>query len=364
MEDGRYREALPGLGQALAIAQRHEFNPKIQSFYQALADCYRYTGQIRKALEYQDRAYRMERYIFNEERLRSIDEMEIQYRKAETEKRLVLAENENLLKARQLLQHRWAVTLLAAGLLFTILVLLLYRQQKKATRLLALQEQTEHEQALRQLQQEKEFASLQALFTGQEHERRRIAHDLHDSLGGILYALGLQLSNPNPTTEALSKARNTLETAITENRRISQDLVPAALARLGTVAALREWKEQFEKLYNLPVQLDLPEKLPRLPEHIETNLFRIAQELMLNTAKHAEASSLAIHLIPDEQMLSLIVEDDGIGFDVARLPSGFLKTVYSRTQLVRGRLHVDSVPGKGTAVMVEIPLAAVEITHK
>lgn len=356
MEDGRYREALPILEQALAIARRHEFNPKIQSFYQALSDCYRYTGQIRKALEYQDRAYRMERYIFNEERLRSIDEMEIQYRKAETEKRLALAENENLLKARQLLQHRWAVTLLAAGLLFAILVLLLYRQQKKATRLLALQEQTEHEQALRQLQQEKEFASLQALFTGQEHERRRIAHDLHDSLGGILYALGLQLSNPNPTTEALSKARNTLETAITENRRISQDLVPAALAQLGTVAALREWKEQFEKLYNLPVQLDLPEKLPRLPEHIETNLFRIAQELMLNTAKHAEASGLAVHLIPDEQMLSLLVEDDGIGFDVARLPSGFLKTVYSRTQLVGGRLHVDSVPGKGTAVMVEIPL--------
>lgn len=357
MENGRYREALSGFGRALAIAQRHELNPKIQSFYQALSDCYRYTGQMRKALEYQERAYRMERYIFNEERLRNIDELEIRYQITETEKRLALVENENLLKARQLLQHRWALTLLAAGLLFAVLLLLLYRQQKKATRLLSLREQAEHQQALQQLQQEKEFDSLQALFTGQELERRRIAHDLHDSLGGILYALGLQLSNPDPTPELLSKARHILNTAIGENHRISQDLVPSVLARLGPVAALREWKEQFEKMYDLPVQLDLPGSLARLPEHIETNLFRIAQELMLNTAKHAQASRLALHLIPGEHLLSLVVEDDGVGFDVARLPSGFLKTVYSRTQLTKGRLQVDSAPGKGTAVMVEIPLA-------
>jgi signal transduction histidine kinase len=354
MENGRYREALPGFERALAIAQRHELNPKIQSFYQALSDCYRYTGQMRKALEYQERAYLMERHIFNEERLRSIDELEIRYQTTETEKRLALAENENLLKARQLLQHRWALTLLTAGLLFAILVILLYRQQKKATRLLALQEQAQHQYTLRQLQQEKEFDSLQALFKGQEHERRRIAHDLHDSLGGILYALGLQLSSQ--TAEALSKARNILDTAIAENHRISQDLVPAALARLGPIAALREWKAQFEKMYELPAQLDLPENLARLPEHIETNLFRIAQELMLNTAKHAYASRLAVHLIPGDRMLTLIVEDDGTGFDVARQSPGFLKTVYSRTQLIRGQIQIDSAPGKGTAVMVEIPL--------
>ena len=76
---------------------------------------------------------------------------------------------------------------------------------------------------------------------------------------------------------------------------------------------------------------------------------------MNNAAKHAGATSLALHLHPGDEALTLLVEDNGIGFDTGDLPSGFLKTVHSRTQLLKGKLHVDSEPGHGTTVIVEIP---------
>lgn len=352
MEDGRYREAITGFGQALAVAQRHDFNPYIQSFYQALADCYRYTGQVKKALEYQERADRMERHIFSEERLRSIDELEIRYQTAEREKQLALAENDNLVKARQLSRQRWAITLLASGLAFSVLLLRYFRKQKEVASLTAARERAEHDQALARLRAEKEFSELQALFTGQEQERRRVANDLHDSLGGLLYALRLQLPADTP-----GKARRTLETAMAENRRISQALLPPALARVGLCAALREWREQFEQTFGLPLRLELPDYEPALPDDTAAALYRIAQELTTNAAKHAAGAEwVSVQLIPGEDRLVLRVEDNGAGFHPSTLPETAFKTVRSRARLLGGQLRVDSAPGKGAVMEVEAPL--------
>lgn len=351
LEEGRYREAITKIEPALGIAHRLDLNPAILSLYQSLSESYKYTGRPAKALEYLDRANCMERHLLDENRLRSIDEMEIQYQTAETEKQLALAENENLNKARQLLQHRWAITLLAAGLLLAILLLRLYRQQKKVARLITARERTEHEQALAKLQADKEFAALQALFAGQEQERRRIANDLHDSLGGLLYATRLQLSGGHS-----DKARQTLETAMAENRRISQDLLPPALARLGLFAALREWCRQFEQTFGLPVRLGLPEADIVLPDETATALFRIVQELMTNAAKHSGADWVSVRVVPGEDKCTLTIEDNGAGFLALTLPETAFKTVRSRVHLLGGRLQVNSTPGKGTVVELEVPV--------
>ena len=357
MEQGRYREAMAVIGPALDIAHRLDLNPNIQNLYASLSECYLHTGYPGKALEYLDRAHQMERHLLNENRLRSIDELEVQYQKAETGKRLALAENENLTKSRQLLQHRWVITLLAAGLLLAVLLLLFFRQQKRVVRLNAARERMAHEQALEKLEAEKEFSALQALFAGQEQERRRVANDLHDSLGGLLYGLRLQLSSG-----MLEKGRQTLEAALTENRRISQDLLPPALARLGLLAALREWRPQFEQLFGLPVLLDLPEGEMALPDETAISLFRIAQELMTNAAKHAVgAVRVSVQLFSADGRLTLLVEDDGAGFDPAALPDSAFKTVRSRVRLLGGRLQVDNAPGRGATVVVEVPDG--QITH-
>jgi len=358
LEQGRYPEARTEAEKALEIAHRLDLNPAIRGLYQSLAESFRRSNRPQKALEYLDRAFLMERRLLNEDRLRNIDELEIRYQKAETEKRLALAENENLLQSRQLLRHRWANTLLGAGLLTAVLLLLLFRQQKRVAQLRAERQRAEHEQTLEKLRAQQEFSALQAFFTGQEQERRRIANDLHDSLGGLLYALRLQLS-----AETLDKARQTLETAAAENRRISQDLLPPALARMGLCAALREWSVQFERQFDLPVRLDVPDNEIHLPDETAASLFRIAQELMTNAAKHAQSTLVCVRLLPGENLLTLEVEDYGIGIAPLSLPETAFKTVRSRAHLLGGRLQVDSAPDRGTLVRVETPVTA-EITQK
>ncbi|MCF8247794.1 MAG: sensor histidine kinase [Saprospiraceae bacterium] len=351
-EEGKFEQAMPLLQQALSITQALDLNDLTFNIYKSLHHCYLQTNQLQKAYEYNLRAGEMDDYLLNEQRMNAFDELEVKYQTAEKEKQLVLAENESLLKSRELLKSRWAIALLVIALLIAALLTRHFQQKKKFAQLIAIHNQVRHEQELKQLQQEQESAAVKSLFIGQEQERRRIANELHDSLGGLLYSMQLQLSK---TPNSVAALRPILENAIAENRRISQNLLPATLARLGLLPALREWAEQFEKTYTLPVHLDLPENDLPLPDEIATSLFRIAQELMNNAAKHAGASRIALHLHPGDETLSLLVEDNGAGFDPGQQTAGFLKTVNSRTQLLKGKLHVDSQPERGTTVIVEIP---------
>lgn len=326
-----------------------DLNPMIRSAYQGLYECYLHTNQPEKALEYLERSHRMERHLLNQERLRTMDELEIQYETAKTEKELALAENENLLQDRQLARQRGLILLLALGLALLLALVLLFRQRQKVAQLTADRERVAHQQAVEHLHAEKEFAALQALFAGQEQERRRVANDLHDSLGGLLYALRLRLPDSVP-----DKVRQLAEAAMTENRRISQDLLPPALARIGLVAALREWRPQFEQNFGLPAKFDLPEQELPLPDETAVSLFRIAQELTTNAAKHAQATQVSLRLTAAAGKVLLLVQDDGIGFDPAQLSESALKTVRSRVRLISGRLEVESAPGKGAAVGVVV----------
>ncbi|MBK6933301.1 MAG: hypothetical protein IPH12_21510 [Saprospirales bacterium] len=306
-------------------------------------------------MDYLERAYYMERYLLNENRLHSIDEIEIRYRTAEKEKQLALVENQNLVKARQLLRQRWSIALLTLGLALSVLLSLFFRKQKQLVRLAAARERAEHEQALALLRAEKEFSEIQALFAGQEQERRRVANDLHDSLGGLLYALRLQLPAGTP-----EKTRRALEAAMAENRRISQALLPPALARVGLCAALREWREQFEQRFGLPMRLELPEAEPALPDDTTTALFRIAQELTTNAAKHATGAGwVAVQITLAGNQLRLKVADNGAGFEPSALPETAFKTVRSRVRLLGGQLRVESAPGQGACLQVEAPLEAI-----
>jgi signal transduction histidine kinase len=350
-EEGKFEQAIPFLQQALTITQALDLNDLTINIYKSLHHCYLQTNQLEKAYEYSLRASEMDDYLLNETRLKAFDELEVKYHTAEKEKQLALAENENLRKARQLAQSRWVIVMLVFGLFLAALLVRNFQQKKKVAQLIAVHNQMRHEQELQHLHREHELVALQALFAGQEQERRRIANELHDSLGGLLYSMQLQLSKAeNPPADL----RQTLENAIAENRRISQNLLPATLARLGLCAALREWAEQFEKTHVLPVHLDLPGEDLTLPDEVGISLFRIAQELMNNVAKHAGATHLALHLHPGDETLALLVKDDGAGFDIHQQVAGFLKTVRSRTQLLKGKLHVDSEPGHGTTVIVEI----------
>ena len=227
---------------------------------------------------------------------------------------------------------------------------------------------------LYQVVQERETqleALVRQLVSVQEGERGRIARELHDETGQKLTALAMGLaaveaSQANEPSRAHALVRNLREVAdqaITELRNIMANLRPAQLDDLGLVPALRWYIGQYGARHpDLSVALDarrLPRRLP--PEH-ETVLFRAVQEALTNIARHAQASHVSIELSQEEGFARLVVADDGIGFDVEAPPkyergSGLgLVGMRERVALVGGRCTIESGPGHGTRITIDLPV--------
>jgi len=211
---------------------------------------------------------------------------------------------------------------------------------------------------------------LERSITLQEEERKRIARELHDQTGqrltSIIMTLGV-LEEVVSTPEARAHVhdlRNTVAQILKEVRDLALHLRPAVLDDLGLLAALRHYLKGYQNRFRLLVDfhvLGLDGK--RLPPEVETALFRIAQEALTNVARHAQAHSVTVLLEDRGASAMLIVEDDGRGFDVARVMDSRphegnlgLYGMRERASLLGGTLTVESTPGRGTTVFVRIPL--------
>lgn len=221
------------------------------------------------------------------------------------------------------------------------------------------------------LSRERELELLSgARVMAQEEERRRIAREIHDSLGQMLTAIKFNVEILEDATDLQSEEdrrrvadiKLLLDTAMAEAREISYNLMPSVLVDFGLVPALQFLGEQFKKRNELNVQVHTRGVERRLDSAIEIGLYRIAQEALNNIAKHAEAHEVTVQLIGDSQAIRLIIDDDGKGFQVNRfeprtdLRRGMgLVSMRERAASFNGVLVLDSRPGRGTEIIVEIP---------
>lgn len=198
----------------------------------------------------------------------------------------------------------------------------------------------------------------------QESERRAMARELHDEIGQVLTGLKLQLDlcapqTAGPVQQSLNEARGLVNELMQQVRRLSFDLRPQILDDLGLLPALDWHFKRFTKQTSVCVdfQPDLPEE--RLPGHLETAVFRIVQEALTNVARHAGADAVAVELSAGGDRVKLQVRDGGRGFtvkeDFARLSSG-VAGMRERAELLGGTFGLDSAPGQGTRIAVELPL--------
>ncbi|HEX6019233.1 MAG TPA: PAS domain-containing protein [Burkholderiaceae bacterium] len=214
-------------------------------------------------------------------------------------------------------------------------------------------------------------AMSQRAVEAQEAERRRIAHELHDSMGQTLTALNINLNiikgrlAPAPDAVISSRLEDSLklvEATVDNTRRVIADLRPAVLDDYGLAAALRWYAEQFSVRTGVAVRVSGQDPRPRLASTVEATLFRIAQESLTNVAKHAAAREARVLLETREGRFFLSVVDDGRGFDPARLrcPNNShgwgLMIMRERADADGGELHVESAPGQGTRVVIEMRL--------
>jgi len=209
---------------------------------------------------------------------------------------------------------------------------------------------------------------LRQIVAAQEAERQRIARELHDETGQSLTALGLGLrgvatnlrQNVDKAAHNLRQLEGMAAQALNELRRLIDDLRPSHLDDLGLPAALRWYAGEVEERSDLKIHVDAPGGPCELPLQIKTALFRIAQEAITNTVKHAEARNIWIKMVRGDGVVKLDVRDDGRGFDQARLPitgrpAWGLMGMQERTTLCGGQFSLKAAPGWGTEIQVAIP---------
>ena len=188
-----------------------------------------------------------------------------------------------------------------------------------------------------------------------ENERKRMAYDLHDGLGPMLSAIKLNINSIETNTDEdkaiIQKASNHIDDAIKNMRSISYNLLPVTLERKGLFEALREFIEYSSAKSKLPIQLFLKHQV-EVPKEKEIHIFRILQEIIHNSIKHAQAKNLYIGFGYEEERMVIFAKDDGIGFDVAKIKetSGGLglKSIESRADILNCLVLIESSPGKGT----------------
>ncbi|MEO7922672.1 MAG: sensor histidine kinase [Chitinophagaceae bacterium] len=253
-------------------------------------------------------------------------------------------------------QKLWRNIVIAISLFALITLGFLYNRYR-------LRQKNRYQQEMNQQQNE----LFNAIAATQDQERKRIAEDLHDSLGSILSAAKLKLSALKESQPAMSVdqlanyhvAMQLLDEASVELRNISHNIMPATLSKLGLVAALRNLINQITSHAGIQIYFSSHGFEQRLDEHSEMSIYRIVLELINNVIKHAEASKVTVQLIRHPEYINLSVEDNGRGFDyenALKIKKGSgLGNILSRVEYLKGGIDVDTVPGRGTTVIIDIP---------
>jgi signal transduction histidine kinase len=207
--------------------------------------------------------------------------------------------------------------------------------------------------------------SLRKLVEGQEIERRRLARELHDETGQALTSVLLGLKavedakDEQQVREAAASLRELVVATLQDVRRLAVELRPKALDDFGLVPALERLVQTFVEATGLDVQLEAQLGEERLPPAVETTLYRVVQEALTNVAKHAAARRASIVLMRRGATVTAVVEDDGNGFSPeATVPNADgigLSGMRERVALVEGRFQLESAPGSGTTLVVEVP---------
>jgi signal transduction histidine kinase len=212
----------------------------------------------------------------------------------------------------------------------------------------------------------------------QEEERKRIARELHDETAQALSTLLVTLdvlephipADATPLQDGFARVRSLARRTLDETRALSHDLRPTILDDVGLISALQWFAAEYERTYGRRVEVHArPETEERPVPEVELALFRIAQEALTNCGKYAEANRVSVSLTFDCGAATLVVEDDGRGFDPGQIPGPSregrlgLYGMHERIALLGGELSIATAPGQGTRITATIPLTGRPAGH-
>lgn len=351
-----YAQSERCLLKALHIARTLGMGQELQDSYRLLANLYEEKGSYTQAHSYLQSYLTLKDSLESKEVEANVNALEIRYRTAQKDKELL---GQQLLISRQqdtLRQKNvWILATSLSALFVVILSLVLYRSSRHRQNL--------QKEKIHNLQQEQQIGELKAMISGEEKERSRIARELHDGIGGLLSAVKMNsvvlkkeydFLAGNDTYQNMIRM---LEDMGTEIRKTSHNLMPDVLLRHSLPEAIRHFCDSLQKAGTLRIDIQSYGNFDRLGYNFRLSVYRMVQELMQNIVKHAEAENVIVQLIHYDHTLGITVEDDGNGFDVDQPTEGIgLRNLRDRVRSLNGQINVDTRPGEGTTVYIELEI--------
>ena len=275
---------------------------------------------------------------------------------------IVLLKEKEALKAVELDREKTIkYVVLAAFFIFLIPIfglLINYYQKLQAQSLLNQKEKEINEQQVLSLKKDQELKLIKASVRGQDQERKKIAQEMHDSVGGNLAAIKLQFSQLSNHPDKLKLIYSQLDDTYEQVRNLSHNLLPKKIRENDFVFLVKEYIHTVEEASEITFNVSFfdEDKINKLNKVLQNEMFSIFQELTTNTIKYANAKTIDVQLDLLNECLFFVYEDDGVGFDLSITTLGIgLTNIKNRVENYNGILHIDSQPDRGVNINIEIP---------
>lgn len=355
-----FMQAQVDFERGLSYAEQVDILALRAKIHKELTELFEKDGNYLKSLSHLQDYLHLHDSLINISKVESLSEMQTKY---ETEKKIqeieLLQQNAKVQKA-----ERNFIMAISVVLLLALISLGIYFIQRNK---IAKRNEKITQQELEAVLDEQEIKTYNAMLEGQEEERMRIATDLHDRLGSMLSTIKLMFTSLEEKVDKAqvenkkqySKANELLDQACTELRTISHNLGTGMVANFGLQRSMEELCESINQTGKVKCQFLHHNLAANYKLETEINLYRIAQEAVNNAIKHAKCSIITVQLNDLGNELSLQIEDDGVGFNFnkERKSEGMgLSNLEKRAKKIEGNLHLDSQAGRGTTVIVEVPL--------
>jgi len=347
---GNFKEAKSFYLQTIELADSINATELKALSYKSLHTLYAKQNDFKQAYKYQALAQQYQDSILSEKQMKTINELEVKYQSLQKDKEL--AQNQlQLQKSKDYIIYSIGAALIA--LLVAALIFLYYRNKRRT-----------YLRQLKLVKQEKEVQVLQALMQGEEKERTRIAHDLHDEVAGMLAAAKMNLNalamqvQDVVEDKGYHKVMDLLDETSVRVRNTAHNLLPEILMQHGLEKAINKYCNNISNDSFLTVRFYSLGGVERYALNFELAVYRIVQELLNNIIKHAKATEVLVQLGVQHNVLFITVEDNGIGFNASNVSSEGtgLKSLQARVKALNGKIDITSEVGEGVSAHLEFDI--------
>jgi signal transduction histidine kinase len=355
---GDYNKAINNYNIALKKYGGNIGGIQLCNIYIMLSSALWHNNNFAEAYDFQQKYIELNDSLFNSQKAKEFNNIRTKYEVEKKDAAIALLEKENEIEETR---KKW----LGASAIFLLLVLLgvflFFRHRIKTKNIILFQEKELHNKEMEQSIKEKELTEIKAYINGQEKERNRLAKELHDGIGGQLASINLSLTHINTElkNDSIKKVSNNLVSSFKELRALSHSLSANTFKGKTFKTLLRDLKILHEQNNDLKIDVSIypNDILDDLDSNITHNVYRILQELLTNVTKHAKANFIEISFNKHDNVLVIIMEDDGCGFEVEGKNYGIgIKNIEERILTLHGSFNIDSQINKGTQVIVEVPV--------